>query len=132
MLSVVALEVCMDVVGFSVEAIVKDDVSDEDSMEDVTTTTVELGISCDVSDEVGIDSEVIVETGGTDSVDAVDGALSVMGGVVAAMIVELFTWRTKSFIGAIPPACALGPTDTRPATATKRRIVHNTYRPSNN
>ena len=76
LLWVVTIEVCIDVVGLSVEARVKDDVSDEDST-DITVTIVELEVSCDVCGEVGFVSEVIVETGGTDSVETVDATLSV-------------------------------------------------------
>jgi hypothetical protein len=77
MLSLVADEVCTDIVWLSVETGAKDEVADSDSMEDTTTTVVRLGTPCDVSKEVGFDSEATVETGGADSVDTMGARLSV-------------------------------------------------------
>jgi len=75
MLTVVTVEVCTDI-GLSVEATVNDDVSVDDSMEDVIMT-VGLDITCDVSMEVGLPSVVVVDTGGTGSEEELDAALSV-------------------------------------------------------
>jgi hypothetical protein len=76
MLSLVADEVCTDIVWLSVEIGAKDAVTDSDSAGDTTTTVVGLGISCDVK-EVGFDSEATVETVGTDSVEMIGAILSV-------------------------------------------------------
>jgi hypothetical protein len=98
-LSVVEVEGDMDVVGLSVEAIVTDDVSVDDSTEDVATMVVELDNSCDVSEVVGFVAEFVVKTEGADSVEAVDTTALVSGwGVVDATIVELFICRIKSFV----------------------------------
>lgn len=128
MLSVVTVELCKDVVGLSSVANVTDEVEDTGSIEEVIMIVVELGISCDVSKDVGFACEVIVEPEGADSVAGVDGALSVaVWSVVGATMVELSTCRIELFIGKIQPARAFGPTDTRLATATKK-IAHNTNR----
>jgi hypothetical protein len=74
MLSVLTVEVCTDVVGLCTVDVM---VEVSDSTDDVTIIVVELGNSCEVSTEVGFDSEVIVEVGETYSVGIVEGALSV-------------------------------------------------------
>jgi hypothetical protein len=70
--SVVMAEIC--VVGLPAEVIITDEASDGSSVVDMTTSVVEVGISC----EVGIVSEVIiVGTEGADCVVGVGAALSV-------------------------------------------------------
>jgi hypothetical protein len=76
-LSLVATEVCIEVVEVSVEADVKDDVTDPDSMEDVVMAVVELEISCDVSEEDGFVLDAVVETGSVVSVETVDASVAV-------------------------------------------------------
>jgi len=75
MLSVVTVEVCTKV-GLSVEATVNDDVSVDDSMEDVIMT-VGLDTTCDVPMEVGLPSVVVVDAGGAGSEEGLDAVLSV-------------------------------------------------------
>ena len=82
-LSLVVVETGTVVVEVSVDASVMDDETDADSAE-VVTMVVEPGISVDVTMEIGVVANVAVETGGADSVGAIDGMVS-----VDAIIVEL-------------------------------------------
>jgi len=76
MFSVVAV-VCR-FTGFPVEAKVTEGISEAVSNEDVTTTTVDVGISCDVSTGGGgFDSDAIVEIEGMGSVEGGVGEFSV-------------------------------------------------------
>jgi hypothetical protein len=76
-LSLVATEVCIEVVEISVEADGTDDVTDPDSTEDVVMAEVELEISCDVSEEDGFVLKAVVETGSVVSVETVDPSVAV-------------------------------------------------------
>lgn len=115
--SVVALEVC--IVGLSAELMVTEEVTGGGSVEEVTTTMVEVGISC----EVGMVSEVIGAEG-ADSVEGVDATLSVSG--VVGATVELSICRIKLVLGTTP-ANALGPSEIR-LTIVTNSIAHNTNR----
>src|SRR5208337_772731 len=72
MLSVVAVMV-MKVVGVSVK--VRDDEVDPDSTDDVSMAVVTLGVSVDITMEIGV--VTTVETGGAESVDEIVSMVSV-------------------------------------------------------
>jgi hypothetical protein len=70
------VEVSRDVVGLSVDANVRDD--ETDSVDD-GTISVELGISVDVTTEIGVMGNVAVETPGADSEEIIETTVSVSG-----------------------------------------------------
>ena len=72
MLSVVVVT-SMEVVGVSVK--VRDDEADADSTDDVSMPVVTLGVSVDVTMEIGV--VTTVETGGAESVDEIMSMVSV-------------------------------------------------------